>query len=103
MPAFPVGITDKDGMSPWPARRDEKRPAIVASLARARLATIAGLFSSLRAGQGDIPSLSVIPTGKAGILTERVHELAEDAYLLEASAVRRFLGLGSNIAALRRD
>jgi hypothetical protein len=69
---------------------------------KARLAMISGVFEMARQAQQSVSALSTLPN-RLGILAERIDEILEDAYLLEASALKRFLGRGSNIAAVKRD
>jgi hypothetical protein len=68
---------------------------------RARLATVRGVFT-LFGTSTDIPGFTCVP-GRIHSLVERVDEILDDAYLLDASRLRRFLGLQPNIRAIRRD
>jgi hypothetical protein len=72
----------------------------ICSESKTRLAIIKGIFALYRA-TADVPVLACC-AGSGTPLIERVDEILEDAHLLEASHVRRFLGLGSNVATVRR-
>lgn len=68
----------------------------------ARLATLVGILNSFKehtegAYLRFLPNTSEIP------LSERLKEIMEDAYLLEASRLRRFLGVKQNIVSINRD
>jgi hypothetical protein len=69
---------------------------------RARLANIQGIFSAFSV-KTESPRLRFLPDIPASVITDRIAEIVEDAYLLEASALRRLLGLRQNVAAVRRD
>jgi len=69
--------------------------------ARIRLSLIKGLAVCFERQDG-IPALVRRPHLVAG-LSERIDEILEDAYLLEASRIRTFFSPGANWAALRRD
>ena len=67
----------------------------------ARLATIQGVFS-LFSNNDSLPCFTCVPqTGNS--FAERIDEIMEDAHLLEASALRRFLSIGANAASIKRD
>ena len=68
---------------------------------RARLATVEGTFALFNKA-ADIPGFKCIP-GRARSLAERLDEILDDAYLLDASRLRRFLAVQSNTRAIRRD
>ena len=72
------------------------------SEARARLAVIEGLFMSFsRSVQA--PSFRFLPSAPAFAISERISEIMEDAYLLEASHLLRLLGIRENITSIQRD
>ena len=66
-----------------------------------RLALLESIFSAYTAME-DVPGLSIVPN-RGLVIGERLTEILEDAYLLEASSLRRFFGIASNKAALKRD
>lgn len=68
---------------------------------RARLARLRGLFA-LFEKPTDVPGF-ICRSLPGTSFHERVQEILDDAYLLEASALRRVFGLGSNLASIRRD
>lgn len=68
---------------------------------RARLAQLIGLFRLFDAGCV-VPSLRVRPTVGSREVTRRIDEILEDAYLLEASQLRRIFGLRQNEARTKR-
>ena len=72
------------------------------SEARARASVLMGLFNAFECAiEG--PVLHYRPRiGKLAI-TERIDEILQDAYLLDASRLRRFLGVKSNVASVKRD
>lgn len=67
-----------------------------------RLAKIEGLFKSFNTKVSS-PVLNLDGYRSYIDITERIDEILEDAYLLEASQIKRFFGLNSNKAALKRD
>jgi len=69
---------------------------------RARLARLAGLIQLFDTSQ-TVPSLRVRPDVGPQDVSHRIAEILEDAYLLEASHLRRTFGLKQNIASVRRD
>jgi hypothetical protein len=74
----------------------------LSSESRARLAVIESLFASYVAGPS-LPCLRFYSRSPGYALIERLDEILEDAYLLEASQLRRFLGFRQNIASVTRD
>lgn len=70
--------------------------------ALARVAVITGIFQ-LYACPLDVAILKIAPEANAFSVSERIEEIMEDAYLLEASYLRRMIGLEENVAAFRRD
>lgn len=66
-----------------------------------RLAAIRGVFASFTQ-RLSLPGLFTVPTSGVN-LRDRLEEILEDAYLAEASFLRRSLSLGANRAAIRRD
>jgi hypothetical protein len=71
------------------------------SESRARLAVLRGVAACFER-HSEIPALVCKP--QLGVpLSERIEEILEDAYLLEASRLRTFFSPGANWAALRRD
>lgn len=71
------------------------------SEALARLSIIEGLFG-LYKNENEIPCLRFIAEKKTSI-AERIEEILEDAYLLEASKLRTFFSPKANFASIRRD
>jgi len=69
---------------------------------QARLGVITGVIEGL-SQPVEAPSLRLRPNIAANAVRERIEEILEDSYLLEASRLRRFLGLRQNIAAVQRD
>jgi len=69
---------------------------------RSRLAIVRGLFSLFCDGQ-EVPCFRYIATEPHQSVIERLDEILDDAYLLEASCLRRFLGLKANVKAIKRD
>jgi hypothetical protein len=68
---------------------------------RARIALVHGVFASLRASS-TLPCLA-LPAGDGFKFADRLEEILEDAYLTEASQLRRFLGYEANASAIRRN
>jgi hypothetical protein len=68
---------------------------------KARLSTVRGIFT-LFSDVSDIPGFRCIAQPSV-TLRNRIDEIMEDAYLLEASQLRRFFGVGANVAAIKRD
>lgn len=69
---------------------------------RARLSVLAGIFNCFEPSvQGSF--LRFTPSVLKLNVTERIEEIIEDAYLLEASSLRRFLGLKQNVVSIKRD
>lgn len=69
--------------------------------AAARLAVLHGVFACFSV-EVKVPTLGVAPRDESRF-RDAIEEILEDAYLLEASALRRFLCFEANKAALRRD
>jgi hypothetical protein len=67
-----------------------------------RLSVLRGLFA-LYSNSQDIPGFCYIGHSAQAPLSERLDEIFEDAYLLEASHLRRFLGFKANTKAIKRD
>ena len=71
------------------------------SESKIRLSILQGIFSLFRKREA-IPGFRCSPI--AGLaFAERIDEILEDAYLLEASCLRRFFAIKSNVASIRRD
>jgi hypothetical protein len=68
----------------------------------ARLATIAGILNCFEENT-DGPYLRFLPQPTAVRISDRLEEIMEDAHLLEASRLRRFLGVKQNVASIKRD
>ena len=75
-------------------------PAL-SSESRNRLSAVRGLFA-LFTELTDIPGFQCVADPEHS-LRERIEDILEDAYLLEASHLRRFFGLKANIASVKRD
>lgn len=69
---------------------------------RARLAVVAGLFRCFSIPV-EGPCLRFLPNVPSHAVSERIAEIMEDAYLLEASHLRRLFGIQQNIASVKRD
>lgn len=70
--------------------------------AGARLALLESIFSAYTRVE-EVPGLSIAPDRNL-VIGERLAEILEDAYLLEASSkLKRFFGIQANKAALKRD
>ena len=69
---------------------------------RMRLATIAGILNCFEPNP-DGPFLRFLPRATEVLISERLEEIMEDAYFLEASRLRRFLGVKQNVASIKRD
>jgi len=78
------------------------RDASLSSEARARIARLCGVFR-LFEPQENVPSLRVRSNAGPNAVSDRINEILEDAYLLEASRLRRFFGINQNVASLKRD
>ncbi len=77
------------------------RESVLRAESRTRLAIVRGIFA-LYTEASDIPGFRCLPTiGQS--LSERLDEILDDAYLLDASRLRRFFGLQSNTRAIKRD
>lgn len=70
--------------------------------AQARLSNVEGLFR-VYDRQYEVPGFRIMASNQGAAVSDRIEEILEDAYLLEASRLRRFLGLKANIASIRRD
>ena len=70
--------------------------------AKARLLLLKGIFSSFELSP-DIGGFQIVSGASMNLVSDRLEEIVEDAYLLEASALRRFFGINSNKASIRRD
>ncbi|MHC4474023.1 MAG: hypothetical protein ACYTEL_00150 [Planctomycetota bacterium] len=68
----------------------------------ARLATIAGMLNCFEQNT-DGPYLRFLPHATGVPISERLEEIMEDSHLLEASRLRRFLGVKQNVASIKRD
>lgn len=69
---------------------------------RGRLAVMRGIFAAYR-DTDTFQGLSFVPGLLAGQISERMDEMIEDAYFLEASHLRRLFGLRQNLTSVRRD
>ena len=74
----------------------------LSSEAKARIATLVGMFQSYDTPT-EVPGFRVLPLRGSVSLADRVEDILDDAYLLEASHLRRLLGLRANVASIRRD
>ena len=72
------------------------------SEAQSRLSNLAGIFN-LYNETNDIPCLRIKPSISGVSVSERIEEIMEDAYLLEASHLRRFIGFQANIASIKKN
>jgi len=70
--------------------------------ANARLCNIEGVFKMFSISDS-ISSFKILPRIDRFSISERIEEIISDAYLLEASYLRRFLSISSNKAAIKRD
>ena len=68
--------------------------------AKARLAVIEGVYRAYSKPE-KIPGFKFYPSGQS--LYERLEEIVDDAYILEASQLRRLFGLKANIAKTRKS
>jgi len=69
---------------------------------KSRLSVVRGIFA-LYSHSLKVPGFSFITKAPRISLRERLDEILADAYLLEASHLRRFLGLNANAKAIQRD
>ena len=83
------------------AARLDNSPSIPAE-GRARLARLVGLLQLFDTGRV-APSFRVRPDVGPQEVSRRIDEILEDAYLLEASQLRRMFGLKQNVTSIRRD
>ena len=73
----------------------------LSSESRTRLSTIRGIFG-LFSHVWDVPGFRCIAL--PGVtLRDRIDDIMEDAYFLEASRLRRFLGVRANVVSVKRD
>lgn len=73
----------------------------LSSESKTRLSLIRGIFGLFN-HVSDVPGFRCIAL--PGVtLRDRIDEIMEDAYLLEASQLRRFFGVRANIASVKRD
>ena len=70
--------------------------------ARVRLSVLRGLFRAYNSSV-EMPGFQLLHSSLSKSISERLEEIVEDAYLLEASFLRRLLGFEANKAAIRRD
>lgn len=70
--------------------------------AKARIAVLQGTYAAYRV-VGKVPCLRFAPGTSPIAMANRLAEIAEDAYLLEASSLRRLFGIEQNLTALKRD
>lgn len=75
---------------------------LLSNESKSRLSIVRGLFA-LFANVQEIPGFQCITNLSYHSLKERLDEILDDAYLLEASCLRRFLGLKANVKAIMRD
>lgn len=68
----------------------------------ARLSIIEGIYNSFSV-KIEMPTLRFLPGISSMILSERIAEIKEDAYLLEASHLRKSLGIKRNYTAIKRS
>ncbi len=68
----------------------------------ARLPIIEGLFRSF-SQHTESPTLTFSPRIPITAIRDRIDEIVEDAYMLEASRLRRFFGYRQNITSIKRD
>ncbi len=68
---------------------------------RNRLTVIESIFALFKRND-EIPGFVCIPL-KGYSFSERINEVLEDADLQQASAIRRFFSVNSNVASIRRD
>ncbi|WP_155325534.1 hypothetical protein [Desulfosarcina ovata] len=74
----------------------------LSSESKSRLSVVRGIFAAYRDSEL-VPSLMYVPSITVGRVAERIDEILDDAYMIEASNLRRFFGLRQNIASVRRD
>lgn len=69
---------------------------------KVRLSVARGIFAAY-SKIIDIPAFSILATATQVAVRERLSEILEDAYLLEASYLKRFISIKSNVASIKRD
>lgn len=69
---------------------------------KVRLSVARGVFAAY-SKIIDIPAFSILATATQVAVRERLNEILEDSYLLEASYLKRFISIKSNIASIKRD
>ena len=75
---------------------------IMSQESKLRLSVIRGIFG-LFTSVDAIPGFKFISIKPFPSLLERIDEVLEDAYLLEASTLRKFLSLKTNIKSIKKD
>ena len=75
---------------------------LLSSESKSRLSIVRGLFSLFGDVQ-EVPGFRYIAEEPHQSLRSRLDEIIEDAYLLEASHLRRFLGIKTNVKSIKRD
>lgn len=78
------------------------RSDLLSPESKSRLSVVRGLFA-LYSDSQNVPGFRCIAKAPQTSLRERLDEILEDAYLLEASYLRRFLGFKANTKAIKRD
>jgi len=78
------------------------KPKKISREAKARLMLLNGIFSSFEMSEG-IGGFQIRPEISLNMISERLEEIVEDAYLLEASSLRKFLSFNANKTAIKRD
>lgn len=79
-----------------------QRSFTLSSEAKARLAVISGIFSTFEK-HSDVPSIRFLPSVGGQVLVDRLEDILNDPLLIEASQLRRFWALKSNVASVKRD
>lgn len=80
---------------------DSLDEAPLSAESKIRLSSIRGIFR-LFSHNSEVPGFRCIALPNV-TLRERIDEILEDAYLLEASQLRRFFGVQANITSVKRD
>jgi len=78
------------------------RSDLLSPESKSRLSVVRGIFA-LYSNSQNVPGFRCIAKIPQTSMRERLDEILEDAYLLEASHLRRFLGLKANTKAIKRD
>jgi len=78
------------------------RSDLLSPESKSRLSVVRGLFA-LYSDTFNVPGFRYIGEATQISLQERLDEILEDAYLLEASHLRKFLSLKANTKAIKRD